>query len=137
MSTIVLDASVAIKLISEEPDSEAALQRVAEATQVIAPDWMMLEAAHGLWKKVRASSLDDLAAEAGLGALELVVDETFIASALLPAALKLAFELPHAVYDCLYLALAIEQHCVLLTADQKFAAKVESTAYGDRVELLR
>ena len=43
---------------------------------------------------------------------------------LLDAAIALAYELKHPVYDCLYLALADSLETAVVTADQKFANKV-------------
>lgn len=42
-------------------------------------------------------------------------------SNLIGSALALAFRLDQTVYDCLYLALAIEESCPLVTADMRFA----------------
>ncbi|MHA4875248.1 type II toxin-antitoxin system VapC family toxin, partial [Enterococcus faecium] len=79
MTAIVLDASVAVKIVSEEQDSDAAVRRVAYAGSVIAPDWMVLETAHALWKKVQAEQFDQSAAEAGIAALPQIVDR-FVSS---------------------------------------------------------
>ncbi len=46
----------------------------------------------------------------------------------LDAAISLACELKHPVYDCLYLALADSLGIALVTADQKFANKVADPA---------
>ncbi|WP_353987066.1 type II toxin-antitoxin system VapC family toxin, partial [Staphylococcus aureus] len=58
------------------------------------------------------------------------------ATALLDAALEMSITLRHALYDCLYLALAIERRCVMLTSDRKFANVVSESAYRDHIELL-
>ena len=55
--------------------------------------------------------------------LTLVPDEW-----LLDAAIALACELKHPVYDCLYLALADSLETAVITADQKFANKVADHA---------
>jgi predicted nucleic acid-binding protein len=56
---------------------------------------------------------------------------------LMPAATRLAQDLDHPVYDCFYLALAVQQQYPLLTADRRFQAKVRDHPYlGDRVVFL-
>lgn len=47
---------------------------------------------------------------------------------LLAAAIALACDLGHPVYDCLYLALADSLDTAVVTADQKFANKVADPA---------
>ena len=41
-------------------------------------------------------------------------------------AATLAIDLGHPLKDCIYLALAMEQACLLVTADARFAAKAET-----------
>jgi len=137
MTVIVLDASVAVKLVSEESGSDAALERVSAAGRIIAPDWMLLEVTHALWKKAHQSRADEAVAESGVKALEQIVDTFFPADDLLSAALSLSFRLQHPVYDCLYLALAkAEEDAIVLTADEKFARAAMQHGYGGQTELL-
>jgi predicted nucleic acid-binding protein len=44
---------------------------------------------------------------------------------LLEAATRIAVELDHPAYDCLYLALASERDCRFVTADERFVRKLE------------
>jgi predicted nucleic acid-binding protein len=136
LSAIVLDASVAVKRVSREPDSDVAVKRVFAATKVIAPDWMMLEVAHGLWKKSRDSSFDRAMVRSGVTMMIQLVDDFVPAVDLLPSALELSFDLPHPLYDCLYLALAIERNCAVLTSDRKFIASAQGGVYRDYLESL-
>jgi len=133
---IVLDASVAVKLVSEEAGSDAALERVGAAGRIIAPDWMLLEVTHALWKKAHQSRADEAVAESGVKALKQVVDAFFPADDLLSAALALSFQLQHPVYDCLYLALAQAEGAVVLTADEKFVRAATQHGHGGQTELL-
>ncbi|MDF0489366.1 type II toxin-antitoxin system VapC family toxin [Sphingomonas sp. H39-1-10] len=136
MTAIVLDASVAVKLVSEEPESDAALDRVGAATRIIAPDWMLLEVTHALWKKAHQSRADEAVANAGVQALKQIVDTFFPAEDLLPTALSLSFALQHPVYDCLYLALAQAEGAMVVTADEKFARAAIQHGQGSHTELL-
>ncbi|MFM9828398.1 MAG: type II toxin-antitoxin system VapC family toxin [Sphingomonas sp.] len=136
MTAIVLDASVAVKLVAREPDSALALVRVGEASAVIAPDWITLEVAHALWKKVQAAQLDAAAAEAGTAALGQIIDRMVPAQQLISAAVRLSYDLPHPLYDCLYLVLAQAEDVRVLTADVKFARVARAGGLGDYVEHL-
>jgi predicted nucleic acid-binding protein len=51
-------------------------------------------------------------------------------------AMALSFELNHWVYDCIYLACALDLGLPLLTADRKFWNAAKRASYGDVVELL-
>ena len=60
------------------------------------------------------------------------VDETPV----MPRALRLAVDLEHPIYDCIYLALAEQVGDELLTADRRFLAAVASTDHASRVREL-
>lgn len=136
MTGIVLDASVAVKLVARESDSSLAMRRVADASEIIAPDWIALEVAHALWKKVQASQLHPAAAEAGVAALARIIDRMVPAQGLLSAALRLSYDLPHPLYDCLYLVIAQAENVRVLTADVKFARTLRARGLGGHVEYL-
>jgi hypothetical protein len=54
------------------------------------------------------------------------------------AALAIARDLVHPIYDCCYLALAIEENLVAVTADRRFRAAVaQHPSLADRMLLLR
>ena len=63
-------------------------------------------------------------------------DEFRPSAPLAPAALALSFDLKHWIYDCLYLATAIDLAAPLLTADRKFWNAAKRGGYGHVVELL-
>jgi predicted nucleic acid-binding protein len=49
----------------------------------------------------------------------------------------IALELQHPIYDCVYLAVAIATDRTLVTADERFLAKLAGSRFGrDRVTLL-
>jgi predicted nucleic acid-binding protein len=54
------------------------------------------------------------------------------------AAARLAIELDHPAYDCFYLALALQEQCPVVTADQRFHDIVGKHPYlSDRVVHVR
>lgn len=132
---IVIDASVAVKWVAEEDDSNAAAALLGES--LAAPELWLAEAANALWAKHRRGEID--AAHVRDASRELVaapVARLPIAD-LLPSATHMAIDLDHPVYDCLYLAAAQLHDTGLITADRRFVEKVASHPYlGHRITLL-
>ncbi len=133
--SLVIDASVALKWVLDEPgavEAEALLDEI-----LIAPDLWIIEAANALWKRVGRGDIVAEEAAEQLQALLLAPVTTAEASQDLPAALSLALRLEHPVYDCLYLALAIREDTKVVTADRRFFAVAErDPACKGRVRLL-
>ena len=126
MTTLVIDASIAITWVVEEDGTPQALALRRHA-RLIAPDLLVAECANVLWKKVRRKEL--LKDEALLAArlLRGTEIELLPTRSLLEAATRLAVELDHPAYDCLYLALAIENACPFVTTDDQFVSKLGRT----------
>lgn len=130
---IVIDASVALKWFFSEPGSDKAIELLGlPAGTLVAPDLFAVEVcaafvrAANMDKARKADAfifLDDFEGRLIDGFVEL---QPSSASPVLRAA-KLAIELGHPLKDCIYLALAIELACPLLTADERFAERVRST----------
>lgn len=137
MSTLVIDASVAIKWVVEEEGTAEALALRRQA-RLIAPDLLVAECANILWKKVRRNELS--AEEAGLAArlLQTAEIEFRPARPLLEEATRLAIALDHPAYDCLYLALAESEDSLFVTADSKLVRKLAQggEAYAGRAASL-
>ncbi|MHA0328102.1 type II toxin-antitoxin system VapC family toxin [Sphingomonas melonis] len=133
---IVLDASVAIKLITREPGAEAVLIRVVGEVERIAPDWFHVEVANALAKKVRNDGLSEAAAAAGLTAAPDLLTDTVATLSLLDEAFALSMQAGHAVYDCLYLVLAVRTDAIVLTADAGMARAAKRVGLAGHVELI-
>lgn len=123
IGSAVIDASVAMKWFVEEDHSDKALLLV-QSTELIAPQLVLGEVANGLWSKRRMSSIDVRVAQRLTAELPQLIRELVPIGPLMQEALSLAFELDHPVYDCVYLALARSRGLWLVTADQRFFAKV-------------
>ena len=129
----VVDASVAVKLLVDEPDSDAARKLAASGRELHAPRLMASEVANALWRKARLGQIERADAGAALACLsDMPVrwndDETVSADAV-----RLALALDHPVYDCMYLALAYRMGATVVTADRRFVAAVASTEHGGSV----
>jgi len=55
------------------------------------------------------------------------------ASPLISYAFELSLEFQCTVYDGLYLAVAIDENCPLITADRKFYRRLSKTALGEHL----
>jgi predicted nucleic acid-binding protein len=129
VSTFVIDASIAVKWVVEEEGTLAALSLRGQA-KLIAPELLVAECANILWKKVRRSelSIDEalLAARLLQGSdLELLPTRS-----LLEEATRIAIDLDHPAYDCLYVALAELSDCKFATADERLLRKIGQARRG-------
>jgi predicted nucleic acid-binding protein len=55
---VVVDASVAAQWFVNEPGSDAAADLLIDDRTLLAPEFMAIEAANVLWKKVRLGEID-------------------------------------------------------------------------------
>ena len=134
--TMVFDASVVTKVLTEEPLSATATSTMAREADRIAPDILTLEVASALSKKARYGGLAREQIDRALAALPELITEQTPSSTLVGPAVTLSIELKHAVYDCLYLALAEQRDCFVVTADEKYAAIVEASRLAHRLRRL-
>lgn len=135
---IVVDASVAIKWIVPEHDSEIA-NAFRKRHALIAPDLIYAECANILWKKVIREEMTREEADHALMFINALDLRTASLRELAAVAADLSFALRHAVYDCFYLALSVLEACSFVTADVKFHNKVQlhlAPSYSKRCILL-
>ena len=131
--SVVVDASVAVQWFAREPGSEGSSTLLEGARPLLAPDLMPLEVAGALLKKSRQGEL--AVAEVSAAITRLLDAHILFASTLgllLPAT-RLAVETGHPIYDCVYLALAVERAAALATAD----ARLGRTAVAQGLRLWR
>ena len=125
MSRLVVDASVAIKWVLKERESDTA-RRVAETAELLAPDLLWAELGNVLWRRERLGELSPEDARAMLLTLRRFPVETFSLFPLMPLSLEIAIAIRHSVDDCVYLALADREDCRLVTADERLRNVVTS-----------
>lgn len=122
MTALVVDASVALKWVVEEEGSrEAAALAHGE---LAAPSLFLAESANALWAKFRRRELTSNEVIERVEALHVAPVELVPLETLLGDAVRLALELDHPVYDCLYLALAIQRGGAVVTADRRLVETV-------------
>ena len=117
MTDLVIDASVAIKWLIDEPGREHALR--LRRHRLFAPELLVAECANVLWKKVRRKELSEEEAVTAAQLLERADIELEPMRRLMEAATRLAIALDHPAYDCVYLALAQSLACDFVTGDER------------------
>lgn len=127
MSTLVLDATVAVKWAfpAGEPLVAQAVQLlnsyIEAKTKLLVPDLFWAEFGNVVWKGVRQkrwSRNSALAAVAEMAGRKFL---TVSSAVLLPQALEIAINFGRSVYDSLYVALAVSANSQLITADERLA----------------
>jgi predicted nucleic acid-binding protein len=126
--TIVVDASVAAAWLVDDTLSIDAVSLLDEKEELIAPDFLTVEVANVLWKRLMRGELEEEIAEKLLAHFAAVGIKFERSSALVSAGLALARTLRHPVYDCLYLALAQDRGVPLATFDSRMAAAARTAA---------
>jgi len=131
---VVIDASVAVKWVLSETGSDAADALLDQ--DLMAPVLWLAEAANVLWRKARTGDISAEQASARLSELMNAPVASLPMEPYLERALKLATEIGHPVYDCIYLALALQHQTHVVTADHRFAAAASTPALAGGVRLL-
>jgi predicted nucleic acid-binding protein len=133
---LVVDASVALKWVLDEPETGRALALIG-AEPLLAPEFLDLECANVLARDVRRGLISAPNATEALASIAAVPMRRAALPAHVAAAHAIAVELQQSVYDSLYLALALAERAVLVTADGRFArAALARPAYAASVRLL-
>lgn len=141
MKTLVIDASVAAKWFLPEDGAEHTKALLDSAHLLIAPDLLWIEVAQVAWKLARRGLLDPVEAARVVQDMWNLPVESRESTPLLQDAIVMALKTDRTVYDCLYLALAIAQDALLVTADRRFATAIAGPPDGSgpgagRVRLL-
>ena len=123
-TTLVVDASVVLKWVLHEDGRPAALRLLERyqdgQTTLLAPRLLLSEAANVLWKYVHRGLLTAPQATAAYDHFLVNAPRLADSSRVWAAALQLSLAHRRTAYDCLYLALALDRQCDLVTADEEF-----------------
>jgi len=119
----VIDASVALKWVLTEPDSPKAISLRADFRnqihELLAPDVFTVEVAHALTRAERKGLIKTPQAIRLLADVLSTPIPMVHFRPLLSRAISISSALRCGVYDCIYVALAEQENCELITADDK------------------
>jgi predicted nucleic acid-binding protein len=135
----VIDAGVVVKWFIPEVDSDIAhqlLERYLQGVDTpVAPDLLIAECGNVFWRRCRQGDITPDEATESLADLLTLNVPLMPATSLVPSALQLALQHQRTVYDALYLALAQERNCDLITADERIFNAL--SAQFPQLQLLR
>ena len=125
----VLDSSVGFKWVVPEVNSDKALHLRDDfrnkIVRLIAPDVFLVEAAHAITRAERQKRITRLQGAIALTDFLNLHPHFFPYLPLLPRAYELASRFRIGVYDCLYVALAEQEGCDLVTADTRLISNLQ------------
>jgi predicted nucleic acid-binding protein len=121
---LVLDASVALKWVLEEPDSRLAQALAEGEEELLVPDFWLNEATNVCWLQARKGKWSAEEAREALELLRAQVPPTPTGDlALHDVALDIGLAVSHSTYDTLYVAFAVAMGARgVVTADGPFVA---------------
>lgn len=123
---MIVDASAAVPVLVDHPLAARA-RSVLVGSDLAAPALVLTETANTLWKYASRGGMEAEQINAGIRHIRAVI-QTVPDESLLEQAVRLATANRHPVYDCLYLALALERRVPLATADRRMAALARQLA---------
>lgn len=119
MSCFVVDASVAVKWVVTEIHSESARRLLERNYTLLVPDFFFAEVTNVFWKRVQRQEDNTDNAKVALEAIASQPLQVYPSLELMFSAFDMAVQTKRAVYDCVYLTLAIKSQCLMVTADEK------------------
>jgi len=122
---LVIDASVAVKWVVAEPDSDRT--ELLLDHRLVAPDLLFAECANVLWKKVRRGELTQAEADIAAQTLEAADLAVVPTRGYVAIATSMAVELDHPAYDAVYLAVAEAANLRIVTADDRLVRKLRQS----------
>jgi predicted nucleic acid-binding protein len=131
--SLVVDASVGVKWLLDEPQSDLAERLLVSATALIAPELFAIEVASVLTKRLRRGATGGGIADYAALQLQKILATgvtTEPVTHLLDRMIAISRRLNHNLYDCAYLALAEERRSPLVTADVVFLRKLAGTEWA-------
>jgi predicted nucleic acid-binding protein len=126
-----VDASVGVKwFVPEIHSAEARAWRTGPDDLHVPAFFFDLEIASILWKKVQRAEITRVDADVILAQLPALPVTRHPETPLLAPAFDLADRTQRAVYDCLYLALAVQLGGRMVTADQRLCNSLAGTPWA-------
>ena len=122
MASYVVDTSVVVQhfiLQTYTSEAEVVLNQLCLGDRLHIPEFCLIECANVFWKEVRLRGLPQREAERFIDELLAIPFEIAPVSELLPQALQFGITHQLAIYDSLYIALALRLNCPLITVDER------------------
>jgi predicted nucleic acid-binding protein len=132
---IIVDASIVVKWFVSEGDSANAVQIFENEAYIAAPDLVLPEVTNTFRKKVKAGDAHAVQIAQALPKIRNSLALLVSSAELTEESWALACRLDHSPYDCFYLALALKNQTVLVTADKKFVRKCRAVNFMNVVDV--
>jgi predicted nucleic acid-binding protein len=126
---VIVDANIVVYWCVPSPFSQSA-ERILGRPNLCAPSLIRAEAASGILKYLRAGLIGMDQLRSGIASMESAIPTVVADGRLIKSAVELACSERHSVYDCMYLALALERREPIATADRKLALLAEKIGAG-------
>ena len=133
MTPFIVDSSVVIKWFVPESLSAEALRVRDGGTPMHAPDFLDAEVGNIVWKKLRRGALTRAVADSILAKLPFLAITQHPTRLLVPPAFDIAAQAGRTVYDCLYLALAVQLGGQMVTADEKLVNSLAGSRWAAHI----
>lgn len=122
MANYVVDTSVVSQYFISQtytPQARVLIARMYSGDDLYIPEFSLLECANVLWKEVRFRGLSQTNAAEIIAELLKLPFQIVSVKHLLPRALEIGLSHQLAIYDSLYIALALDLNLPLITVDDK------------------
>jgi predicted nucleic acid-binding protein len=134
---LVIDASIAAKWYLPESDSAAAEKLVELDAEFHAPNFLETQFASIFWKHCVAQKTTIDVWRIARVQLKKIIPAWHLDERLHEQSLELAIAHKHHVFDCIYLALAIQIDGMAVTSDKQFLARFAKSIYSNRIVALQ
>jgi predicted nucleic acid-binding protein len=122
----VLDSSVAFKTLVAEQDSDKAIRLLDDfrngICELLAPDILPIEVAHALTRAERQARITSSEGYTLWSLMMADCPQLFPSLSLMTQAYTISSQERLGIYDCLYIALAEQEGCTLVTDDARLEA---------------
>lgn len=135
-SSLVIDASVALKWVINENQSDEALILLDQLDTIVCPEIFFIEIDAVLTKRVRMRELTIAEAKEKKGYFRRLPCQLIPANKIGDEAFELSTIFNLSYYDALYLVTSIKYERVLYTADIRFFNAVQNTLYKNNIQIL-
>jgi predicted nucleic acid-binding protein len=133
MSAMIVDANVTTYWSISSPFTSSAAN-IMKRPDLCAPRILLVETTNALLKYVRAGVFHYEQLQECMFVVESTIAEFVLDGDILHPAAEIAYAEKQSIYDCLYLALAVQRRRPLATADKRLAAIAQK--YDIFVELI-